>query len=41
MLGRIGRDQLEDYALRKGKPLADVARMLAAHLDPEPEPVAT
>ena len=41
MLGRIGRDQLEDYALRKSQPIGDVARWLAEHLDQEREPVAT
>jgi 5-methyltetrahydrofolate--homocysteine methyltransferase len=28
-VGRIGRDQLEDYARRKGEPLADVERWLS------------
>ncbi|MEM1140756.1 MAG: vitamin B12 dependent-methionine synthase activation domain-containing protein, partial [Pseudomonadota bacterium] len=31
-LGKIGRDQLEDYAVRKGMPLADMARWLAPNL---------
>ena len=31
-VGRIGRDQLEDYAARKGEPLADVERWLAPSL---------
>ena len=33
MLGRIGRDQLEDYAARKRQPVDDVARWLAEHVD--------
>ncbi len=32
-VGRIGRDQLADYASRKGLPLADMARWLAPNLD--------
>ncbi len=41
-LGRIGRDQVADYAKRKGMPLADVERWLAPVLAYEPEetPVA-
>jgi 5-methyltetrahydrofolate--homocysteine methyltransferase len=31
-VGRIGRDQLEDYAKRKGEPVADVERWLAPTL---------
>jgi 5-methyltetrahydrofolate--homocysteine methyltransferase len=31
-VGRIGRDQLEEYAERKGEPLADVERWLAPSL---------
>jgi 5-methyltetrahydrofolate--homocysteine methyltransferase len=31
-VGRIARDQLEDYAERKGRPLADVERWLAPAL---------
>jgi 5-methyltetrahydrofolate--homocysteine methyltransferase len=31
-VGRIGRDQAEDYARRKGEPLADVERWLAPSL---------
>jgi 5-methyltetrahydrofolate--homocysteine methyltransferase len=31
-VGRIGRDQLDDYARRKGKPVADVERWLAPNL---------
>ena len=33
MLGRIGRDQLEDYAGRKGQSVDSVAKWLAEHLD--------
>jgi 5-methyltetrahydrofolate--homocysteine methyltransferase len=36
-VGRIGRDQLADYATRKGVPLDDAARWLAPNLvDEEP-----
>jgi 5-methyltetrahydrofolate--homocysteine methyltransferase len=31
-VGRVGRDQLEDYARRKGEPVADVERWLAPSL---------
>jgi 5-methyltetrahydrofolate--homocysteine methyltransferase len=41
MLGRIGRDQLEDYALRKGQPVGDVARWLSEHVAEDRETVAT
>jgi 5-methyltetrahydrofolate--homocysteine methyltransferase len=35
-VGKIGRDQLENYADRKGKPLGEMERWLAPHLiDPE------
>ncbi|MEM6291179.1 MAG: methionine synthase [Myxococcota bacterium] len=40
-VGRLGRDQVEDYAGRKGIPLADCERLLAPNLgyDPsEPQP---
>jgi 5-methyltetrahydrofolate--homocysteine methyltransferase len=33
MLGRIGRDQLEDYAGRKAQPVDAIARWLQEHLD--------
>ena len=33
MLGRIGRDQLQDYALRKAQSVDAIARWLAEHLD--------
>jgi 5-methyltetrahydrofolate--homocysteine methyltransferase len=41
-VGRVGRDQVEDYAARKGLPLADVERWLRPNLAYEPgvEPVA-
>ncbi len=32
-IGRIGPDQLDDYARRKGRPLAEMARWLAPNLD--------
>jgi len=35
-LGRIGRDQAEDYARRKGVPLAEVERWLGPNLGYEP-----
>jgi 5-methyltetrahydrofolate--homocysteine methyltransferase len=35
-LGRIGPDQLADYASRKGVPLAEAARWLAPNLDDAP-----
>ncbi len=37
-LGRIGRDQVEAYAARKGMPVAAVERWLAPVLDYEPAP---
>jgi 5-methyltetrahydrofolate--homocysteine methyltransferase len=40
MLGRIGRDQLEDYASRKAQSVDATARWLAEHLD-EREAVTT
>ncbi len=36
-VGRIGRDQAEDYAARKGMELAEVERWLAPNLGYEPE----
>jgi len=36
-VGRIGRDQAEDYARRKGVPLATVERWLASNLAYDPE----
>jgi 5-methyltetrahydrofolate--homocysteine methyltransferase len=35
-VGRIGRDQLEDYAARAGIPVADAARILGPNLAEEP-----
>ncbi|HLK38351.1 MAG TPA: methionine synthase [Polyangiaceae bacterium] len=37
-VGRIGRDQVEDYARRKGMPVAEVERWLAQSLGYEPSP---
>ena len=37
MVGRIGEDQVEDYARRKGVELAQVERWLASNLDYDPE----
>ena len=39
-VGRIGRDQAEDYASRKGQPLEETERWLAPNLGYRPEPVA-
>ncbi len=41
-LGKIERDQVEDYSARKGLTLAETERWLGPNLnyDPEPEPVA-
>ncbi|MBC8073418.1 MAG: methionine synthase, partial [Deltaproteobacteria bacterium] len=36
-VGRIGADQVEDYAKRKGMPLAEMERWLAPNLGYEPE----
>jgi 5-methyltetrahydrofolate--homocysteine methyltransferase len=35
-VGRVGRDQVEDYAARKGEPLAEVERWLRPNLAYEP-----
>jgi 5-methyltetrahydrofolate--homocysteine methyltransferase len=35
-VGRIGRDQIEDYARRKGMPLAEIERWLSPNLGYEP-----
>ncbi len=40
-VGRIGRDQLEDYARRKGLPVAEMARWLAPNLADGPVPEHT
>jgi 5-methyltetrahydrofolate--homocysteine methyltransferase len=37
-VGRIGRDQVEDYATRKGVPLGEAERWLGPNLAYEPEP---
>jgi 5-methyltetrahydrofolate--homocysteine methyltransferase len=37
-VGRIGRDQIEDYARRKGVPVGDVERWLTPNLSYEPVP---
>ncbi|GIX33468.1 MAG: methionine synthase [Lysobacterales bacterium] len=37
VVGRLGRDQVEDYARRRGIPLAEAERLLAANLDYDPE----
>jgi 5-methyltetrahydrofolate--homocysteine methyltransferase len=36
LLGRIGRDQVEDYAARKGLPIEEVQRWLAPSLAYDP-----
>ena len=36
-LGKIGRDQVEDYAIRKGMTVAEVERWLAPNLNYDPE----
>ncbi|NBO64513.1 MAG: hypothetical protein EBU88_06675, partial [Acidobacteria bacterium] len=36
VVGRIGRDQVEDYAARQGRPVAEIERWLAPNLDYEP-----
>ncbi len=41
MLGRIGRDQLADYAARKAEPADQVARWLGEHLQDDRTPVPT
>ena len=38
-IGRIGRDQLADYAARKGVPLAEAERWLAPNLADDDEAV--
>ena len=40
MVGRIGRDQVEDYAARKGMSVEDVERWLAPNLGYAPKAVA-
>jgi 5-methyltetrahydrofolate--homocysteine methyltransferase len=36
-VGRIGRDQVEDYAVRKGEPVEEVERWLRPNLGYEPD----
>jgi 5-methyltetrahydrofolate--homocysteine methyltransferase len=35
-VGKVGRDQIEDYARRKGVPVGEVERWLAPNLAYEP-----
>ena len=35
-VGKIGKDQVESYARRKGLPLAEAERWLSTNLDYEP-----
>jgi len=35
-VGKVGRDQIEDYARRKGMPVAEAERWLAPNLAYEP-----
>jgi len=37
VVGRLGKEQVEDYARRKGWTLAEAERWLASNLDYEPE----
>ena len=37
VVGRLGKDQVADYAKRRGVPLADAERWLASNLDYDPE----
>ena len=37
VVGRVGKEQVEDYARRKGWPLVEAERWLAPLLDYEPE----
>ena len=39
-VGRVGRDQVADYARRKGMTLEETERWLAPNLAYRPEPVA-
>ena len=39
-VGRIGRDQVEDYAKRKQMPVAEIERWLASNLDYDPNDYA-
>jgi 5-methyltetrahydrofolate--homocysteine methyltransferase len=35
-VGKVGRDQVEDYARRRGEPLAQAEKWLAPYLDYDP-----
>jgi 5-methyltetrahydrofolate--homocysteine methyltransferase len=35
-VGRIGQDQIDDYAARKGRRVAEIERWLGPHLSYEP-----
>ena len=37
VVGRVGRDQVEDYAARKGWTIAETERWLSANLGYDPE----
>jgi len=37
VVGRVSKEQVEDYARRKGVPLRQAERWLAANLDYDPE----
>ena len=37
VVGRVSKEQVDDYARRKGVPLAQAERWLAANLDYDPE----
>jgi 5-methyltetrahydrofolate--homocysteine methyltransferase len=37
MVGRLGRDQVEDYARRKDRPVEDIERWLGPYLSYTPE----
>jgi 5-methyltetrahydrofolate--homocysteine methyltransferase len=39
-VGRIGRDQIESYAKRKGMPIEEVERWLSSNLAYDPSPIA-
>jgi 5-methyltetrahydrofolate--homocysteine methyltransferase len=38
-VGRVGRDQVTDYARRKGAPIGEVERWLTPNLGYDPTPV--
>ena len=40
-VGKVARDQVEDFARRAGMSVADAQRWLAPYLDYEPEAAAT